>query len=108
MIITLAAAVLSIAWGLLRVMKRTSSATQQGIGLTAIIIGMIVALIANLTDLSPSAVTAVALVAAAGMLVLAVFAVRAMKRPEGGATNIDLAVIMVIIFSFIVGGVFHG
>jgi hypothetical protein len=88
-------------------MIKKSSPTQQGMGLASILIGAAVAITANLTDLGSGAMTLVALLASAGMLVLAVFAIRAQRRPEGGATGIDLAVIIVVLLSFLVGSVFH-
>ncbi len=106
--IILGAAIIAMAWGLWRVLNsKTSSPTQQGMGLAAILIGMAVAVTANLTDSDSAVMTAVALLAASGMLVLAIFCIRALKRPEGGATGLDLGVIMLVLIAFIVGSVFH-
>ena len=106
--IILAAAIIAMVWGLWRVMNsKTSSPTQQGMGLTAILIGAAVAIAANFTDSDSGVMTAVALLAASGILVLAIFCIRALKRPEGGATALDLGVIMLVLFAFIVGSVFH-
>lgn len=106
--IILAAAIIAMVWGLWRVLNgKTSSPTQQGMGLAAILIGAAVAIAANLTDSDSAIMTAVALLAASGMLVLAIFCIRALRRPEGGATSIDLGVIMLTLFTFLVGSVFH-
>ena len=105
--IILAGAIIALVWGVLRVVSKTSSPTQQGTGLASILIGAAVAITANLTDSDAGVMTAAALLAAAGMLVIAIFCVRALKRPEGGTNGIDLGVIMVALFSFLVGSVFH-
>jgi len=108
MIIILAGAIISMAWGLWRVLTKSSSQAQQSMGLAAILIGAAVAITANFTSLGSGAMTAVALLAASGMLVLAIFGIRAVRRPEGGATGLDLAAIIIALFSFLVGSIFHG
>jgi hypothetical protein len=108
MIIILGGAIITIVWGLWRTINsKASTQTQQGLGLGGILMGAAVAVTANLSDSDAGIMTAAALLAAAGMLVLAIFAVRALKRPEGGATSLDLAATMVGFFSFVVGSVYH-
>jgi hypothetical protein len=109
MIIILGGAIITIVWGLWRTINsKTSTQTQQGLGLGGILIGAAVAVTANLSDSDAGIMTAAALLAAAGMLVLAIFAIRAMKRPEGGgATSLDLAATLIGFFSFVVGSVYH-
>ena len=106
--IILAAAIIAMAWGLWRVLNsKTSSPTQQGMGLAAILIGMAVAVTANLTDSDSGIMTAVSMLAAAGMLVLAIFGVRALKRPEGGATQMDVIITVAVTALFLIGSIFH-
>ena len=108
MIIILSGAIISMVWGLWRVINsKKSTRMQQNLGLAGILIGMVVAVTANLSKSDAGVMTLIALLAGAGMLVLAIFCVRAVRRPEGGATTVDLAAIMIGVFAFLVGSVLH-
>jgi len=107
MITIIAAAVLSMAWGLSRVLIKSASQSQQSMGLAAILIGVAVSVAANFSHSDAGVMTAVSLLAGASMLVLGIFCLRAIRRPEGGATTLDLSAIVLSIFLFLVGSVFH-
>ena len=108
MIIILSGAIVSMAWGLWRVINsKQSTPMQQNLGLAGILIGALVAIIANFSKSNAGLMTLVALLAGALMLVLAIFCVSAIRRPDGGANRIDLAAILVGVFAFLVGSVFH-
>jgi len=108
MIIILSGAIVSMAWGLWRVIaSKKSTPMQQNLGLAGILIGALVAIIANFSKSNPGLITLVALLAGALMLVLAILCVSAIRRPDGGANKIDLAAILVAVFAFLVGSVLH-
>jgi hypothetical protein len=108
MIMILSGAIVSMAWGLWRVINsKNSTLMQQNLGLAGILIGALVAIIANFSKSNSSIMTIAALLAGAFMLVLAIFCISAMRRPEGGANRIDLAAILIGVFTFLVGSVFH-
>ncbi|APV44887.1 hypothetical protein Dform_01566 [Dehalogenimonas formicexedens] len=108
MIIILSGAIVTMVWGLWRVMNgKKSTEMQQNLGLAGILVGAVVAISANFTRSDAGVMTLVALLAAAVMLVLAILCISAIRRPEGGANTIDLAAIMIGVFTFLVGSVFH-
>ncbi len=108
MIIILSGAIVSMAWGLWRVINsKQSTPMQQNLGLAGILIGALIAIISNISKSDPGLITVSALLAGACMLVLAIFCVSAIRRPEGGATKLDLAAILICVFAFLVGSVFH-
>ncbi|PPD57498.1 hypothetical protein [Dehalogenimonas etheniformans] len=108
MIIILSGAIISMVWGVWRVMRgKKSTEMQQNLGLAGILVGAVVAIAANFTRSNAGVMTLIALLAAAAMLVLAILCVSAIRRPEGGATTVDLAAIMIGVFAFLVGSVFH-
>ncbi|XUW99883.1 MAG: hypothetical protein TUN42_08290 [Dehalogenimonas sp.] len=108
MIIILSGAIISMVWGVWRVMRgKKSTEMQQNLGLAGILVGAVVAIAANFTRSNAGVMTLIALLAAAAMLVLAILCVSAIRRPEGGATTIDLAAIMIGVFAFLLGSVFH-
>jgi hypothetical protein len=108
MVIILFGAIISMAWGLWRVINaKKSTEMQQNLGLAGILVGAVVAISANFSKSDAAVMTLVGLLAGATMLVLAIFCVRAVRRPEGGATTLDLAAIMLVVFAFLVGSIFH-
>jgi hypothetical protein len=108
MIIILSGSIISMIWGLWRVLRgKKSTEMQQNLGLAGILIGAVVAITANFTKSDAGVMTLVALLAGAAMLVLAILCISAIRRPEGGATTLDLAAIMIVVFAFLVGSVFH-
>ena len=108
MVIILIGSIVSMAWGLWRVLNsKQSTPMQQNLGLAGILIGALVAIISNISKSDPGLMTVAALLAGACMLILAIFCVSAMRRPEGGANRVDLAAILFGVFTFLVGSVFH-
>ena len=108
MFIILSGSIVIMVWGLWRVMSgKKSTEMQQNLGLAGILVGAVVAIAANFTRSDAGVMTLVALLAGAAMLVLAILCVSAIRRPEGGATRIDLAAILIGVFAFLVGSVFH-